>query len=286
MVEAGIGGEERVAEELQKHSFPFEHRIIHDLSLTSDEKFQMDHNFFTQWYGLVLETKNISGSLEFKEQPRSLIRTKEDGHIDGLENPVVQLERNMDLFNEYLIKRDIYLPIYGAIVMAYPKQIVMVPPSNTSILYPYTIAPFIKKLPRSGEQLDQETFEWVAGELVKSHQRYIPRPVSETYSIPIVDFQGGVRCGRCGRLGMEKQPRTWHCKYCGHYDHLAHVGALREWFLLCGRTITNRELRGFFGLKDKFTASRMLRSLNLEIRGTYKDRSYIIDITKKPFNRD
>jgi hypothetical protein len=43
IIEAGIGGEQRVAEVLQKYRFPFKNNIFHDLSLSSDTNFQMDH---------------------------------------------------------------------------------------------------------------------------------------------------------------------------------------------------------------------------------------------------
>ena len=58
-VEAGIGGEERVAEVFRKQTFPFEHHVFHDLSPLSSEQFQVDTYFMTPWYGLVFEVKNI-----------------------------------------------------------------------------------------------------------------------------------------------------------------------------------------------------------------------------------
>lgn len=138
-VEAGIGGEERVAEIFRKHSFPFEHHTFHDLSPSADERFQIDTFCLTPWYGGILEVKNIGGILEFKDNPPQLIRTREDGHKDGFESPVVQLERNAELLKDWLLHRNIHLPIYGAVVLAYPKQIVAVPPAKTKLLFPNLI---------------------------------------------------------------------------------------------------------------------------------------------------
>jgi hypothetical protein len=40
MIEAGIGGEQQVAEVLQRYTFPFKNNIFHDLSLSSDTTFK------------------------------------------------------------------------------------------------------------------------------------------------------------------------------------------------------------------------------------------------------
>jgi hypothetical protein len=66
IIEAGIGGEQRVAEVLQLYTFPFKNNIFHDLSLSSDSQFQIDHLFKTPYFGVILETKNLAGSLEFR----------------------------------------------------------------------------------------------------------------------------------------------------------------------------------------------------------------------------
>jgi hypothetical protein len=143
-VEAGIGGEERVAQIFVKHPFSAEHHIFHDLSPVWSEKFQIDSFTLTPWFGTVLEVKNIGGVLEFKDNPPQLIRTKDDGHKDGFESPAVQLERNWRLISEWLWSRKIDLPIYGAIVLAYPKQIVAIPPENVKIIFPNLIPSFLK----------------------------------------------------------------------------------------------------------------------------------------------
>lgn len=280
-VEAGIGGEERVAQELRKHTFTFEHHIFHDLSLTSINTFQMDHFFKTPYYGVILETKNIGGSLEFKDHPPQLIRTREDGHKDGFESPVVQLERNCELLTEWLKRRQIHLPIYGAVVLAYPKQIVSLPPAKTELLFPSMVPDFIKKLPVQGKKLDKDVFNWLSSELLNSHHFFIPKPISESYKIPIADFQPGVRCNRCGKIGMVKQPRTWYCPKCMMKDSLAHEREFLEWFLLFKRTITNKECRDFLMVDDIQVAKRMLQSMDWGFSGTFRNREYIMDFKNK-----
>jgi hypothetical protein len=279
-IEAGIGGEKRVAEIFERYTFPFKNNIIHGLSLSSDTLFQIDHYFFTPYYGLVLETKNIGGSLEFKDNPPQLLATKENGQISSFESPVTQLERNLELLTAWLHNRNIHLPLYGAVVLAYPKQIVSVPPVNTTLLFPNTIPPFINSLPQKERKLDADAFKWLSAELVKCHHPYIPKPVCESYQIPQTDILPGVRCGTCGKIGMIKLPRTWHCPVCKVNDNKAHLRALWEWSLICKRTITNRECREFLKIEDKYTAHRILSNMNLRSSGTFRNRSYYLDLNK------
>ncbi|NRD77273.1 NERD domain-containing protein [Bacillus sp. BRMEA1] len=271
--EAGISGEERVAEVLRKSTFPFELHTFHDLSPRAEEKFQTDTFCFTPWYGVVFEVKNIAGLLEFKENPPQLIRTLEDGHKDGYESPVVQLERNREFLSSWFKSRKIYLPIYGAVVLAYPKQIVKLPPAKTKILFPNLIPSFIKDLPQQAKKLDIETFQRISKELLNSHERYIPKPICESYRLSSSDFKPGVRCLTCGKIGMIKLPRTWHCPFCKGHEHLAHQRTLLEWFLIFKRSITNRECREFLGV-DVHTATRILQSMNLQSTGKFRNQAY------------
>ncbi|MFP7298498.1 nuclease-related domain-containing protein [Neobacillus niacini] len=281
-IEAGIGGEQRVAEVLQKYRFPFKNNIFHDLSLSSDTYFQMDHFFKTPHFGVIFETKNLAGSLEFRENPPQLVQKREDGQIKYYESPVVQLERNLELMSAWLSQRDIDLPLYGAIVLAYPKQHVEIPPANTKVLFPNLIPPFIKSLPQEGKGLDPSVFQRLSKELLKSHRTYIPKPICESYQIPVGDIQPGVRCAACGKIGMTKLPRTWHCPSCKVNNHLAHQAALVEWFLVVKSSITNRECREFLGV-DIHTATRILQSMPLQKIGTFRNRSYILDFKRFPF---
>ncbi|MDR4950147.1 nuclease-related domain-containing protein [Neobacillus cucumis] len=279
-IEAGIGGEERVAEVLRKYSFPFDHHIFHDLSPSKVENFQVDTFTLSPWFGAVLEVKNIGGTLEFKDNPPQLIRTREDGHKDGYENPVVQLERNYELMSDWLRSRNIKIPLYGAIVLAYPKQMVAVPPKKTKILFPNLVPSYLESIPRVEQKLDLEAFHWLSTELLNSHQMYIPKPICESYHIPFGDFKPGVWCLLCRRIGMVKTPRTWVCPFCNAKDHLAHERTLREWFLIHKRSITNRECREFLGV-DIYTANRILNSMNLHSEGKYRYRAYTMDFTLK-----
>ena len=273
-LEAGIGGEERVENALGKNPLLPDHRIFYDLSLSSSEKFQIDTLFLTPSYGIVFEVKNISGKLFFfKENPPQLIRIRENGQADGFDCPAEQAERNRFLLDMWLQSKGIQLPLLAVVILAYPKQIVEIPPKKTKVLFPSLIPSFIRNLPQRRERLDPQTFERLCADLVNSHRNYIPDPICLTYNIPRFDIQTGVQCKACSKLGMVKLKKGWHCPACGHICRSAHERAIRDWFLLFGGKMTNRDCREFLHV-DIDTASRLLKNMDLIVEGTFKNRTY------------
>lgn len=272
-LEAGISGEEKLAEVLRKQDFPFDHHIIHGLSLESHSQFQIDSLFLTRYYGVIFEVKNISGRLKFVDTPPQLIRTRDTGEVNGFESPAAQVERNGELLGLWFHARGIQMPLYRVVVLAYPRQIVEKAPVKTKVLFPSSVPPFLRGLPREKAVLDNKTFKWLTEELLGSHINYIPRPVCEMYDIPRTAIRTGVICVGCGSIGMLKIKRSWRCKRWGRLNHKAHERAVREWFLIIGREMTNRDCREFLHV-DSDTAYRIINSMRLTPSGTYKNRSY------------
>ncbi|WP_062107179.1 nuclease-related domain-containing protein [Bacillus niameyensis] len=277
-LEAGISGEQKVESVLNRHAFPMNYRVLHDLTLKTSQTFQMDHIFSTLSYSLVLETKNISGKLRFQENPDQLVRIRENGQIDAFECPAAQVRRNCELLQEWYASKNIYLPVYGVVVLAYPKQIVELAPKKTKVLFPSQISSFIRKLPQK-PILSEESLHQLALELRDSNEPYIPRPICLAYDIPKSDIMTGVRCSSCDFLGMEKVLRGWHCLKCEHRDRFAHIQTMMEWFLIMGDTMTNKDCREFLHV-DMKTATRILQSIDLIGSGGKRNRTYQINFSK------
>ncbi|VEF48625.1 nerd domain-containing protein [Bacillus freudenreichii] len=281
-LEAGIAGEAKLAEVLSKHSFPFEHRILHDLSLFSASSFQIDSLFVTRFYSIAFEVKNISGRLEFKDNPPQLVRTRETGEVDGFESPAAQVERIGDLLEAWFKEHGINIPVYRVVVLAYPKQIVDRAPAKTPVLFPTHIPQFIRDLPRKQPILDYRTFNWLGKKLVATHHYYIPRPVCDSYHIRRRDIRTGVICPSCSAIGMVKISRSWRCNSCKCLDHKAHERGIRDWFLIMGREMTNRNCRDFLKV-DSDTAYRVLKSMGLKSIGSCRYRRYSFNFFENSF---
>ncbi|WP_432363387.1 NERD domain-containing protein [Sporosarcina sp. UB5] len=273
-VQAGFGGEQELDKVFESYAFGMKHGVFHDLSLASSTYFQVDTLFITPWYAVLFEVKNIAGELTVTENPPQLIRVLDSGQVSGFKSPIAQLESNCELFRDWLYSRNVSLPVYGAVVLAYIKQRIEVFDTNIPILFPSAVPTFIRKLPTTSPLLDDEAFANLLSQLGSSHRHFIPSPICETYSIRRSDIRTGVICPGCGFIGMEKYMGGWRCPSCGGTSRDAHKQAIRDWFLLFGGGMRNKDCREFLKVDRQQTAHRLLASMDLEVEGAKRNRSY------------
>lgn len=276
-VQAGFGGEQELDKVFESYAFSMKHGIFHDLSLVSSTHFQVDTLFITPSYAVLFEVKNIAGELTVTENPPQMIRVLDSGQVNGFKSPIAQLENNCELFRDWLYSRNLALPVYGAVVLAYAKQRIEVFDTNIPILFPSAVPTFIRKLPTSPPLLDDETFATLLTQLNSGHCQFIPSPICETYSIRQSDIRTGVICPRCGFIGMEKYMGGWRCLACGGTSRDAHKQAIRDWFLLFGGGMRNKDCREFLRVDRQQTAHRLLMSMELKSEGTFRDRAYTME---------
>jgi hypothetical protein len=273
-VQAGFGGEQELDKVFESYAFSMKHGIFHDLSLASSTYFQVDTLFITPWFAVLFEVKNIAGELTVTENPPQMIRVLESGQVSGFKSPIAQLESNCELFQDWLYSQNLSLPVYGAVVLAYAKQRIEVFDTNIPVLFPSAVPSFIRKLPTTSPLLDDETFANLLSQLHSSHRHYIPSPICETYSIKHSDIRTGVICPWCKDLGMRWHKRKWECMKCGFRCSKAHIQAIRDWFLLFGGKMTNKDCREFLHLERQQNANQLLRDMNLHTEGANRNRTY------------
>ncbi|MCM3636287.1 NERD domain-containing protein [Sporosarcina luteola] len=275
-VQAGFGGEQELDKVLEDYDFSMKHGIFHDLSLLSSTHFQIDSLFITPSYAVLFEVKNIAGELTVTENPPQLIRVLDSGQVSGFKSPIAQLESNCELFQDWLYSRDISLPVYGAVVLAYAKQRIEVFDTKIPVLFPSAVPTFIRKLPTTSPLLDDETFAILLTQLSSSHRDFIPSPICKTYSIRHSDIRTGVICPGCGLIGMEKYNGGWRCLSCARASRDSHKQAIRDWFLLFGGGMRNKDCREFLRVDRQQTAHRLLTSMDLDVEGAKRNRLYIM----------
>ena len=242
MALAGIHGEVRVDRVFNNYSFPFEYAVLHDVCLESYGNFQIDTVFLTQYFAMILESKNIGGKLSFKQNPKQLERENEEGKVDAFESPEVQIERNIYLLREWLKQHGLTIPVFGVIVLTNSKVRVIEPPTDYNVILHQTIPIYLKKnIPREKQYMSNKEMHKLSEEISKSHKPYFPYPMCSRWGINPDDLQTGVFCEKCEKFGMGKRKNGWNCMRCGHVDRLAHEKAIREWFVLIGETINNRQ---------------------------------------------
>ncbi|MEI4770146.1 nuclease-related domain-containing protein [Psychrobacillus sp. FJAT-51614] len=260
---AGIIGETIVEEIFDKYQFPFECRILHDVSLTSNGKFQMDTVFITPYGIVILECKNIIGELSFQNDPACLFRRLENGQEDTFESPEEQVNRNIYLLREWLKDRGISLPVSGVIVFSTTKSKIVKPPDHVHVIYATSIPVYLRSLRTQKEYMSANQMDYLAKNIIESHQSYLPYPMCKNWGINPSELITGVQCGKCERFGMDKLKAGWYCLSCGYIDRQAHEKALRDWFGLISNSLTNRECRKFLHINSTQTSLRIIESMNL-----------------------
>lgn len=277
-VKAGFGGEQELDKVFEGYAFSMKHGIFHDLSLASSAYFQVDTLFITPWYAVLFEVKNIAGELTVTENPPQLIRTLESGQVSGFKSPIAQLQSNCELFQDWLYSRELSLPVYGAVVMAYASQRIEVFDTKTPVLFPSSVPSYIRKLPATSPLLDNATFDSLLSLLVNGHRQFIPSPICDIYSIRHSDIRTGVICPECGVIGMEKYMGGWRCLSCEATSRDAHKQAIRDWFLLFGGGMRNKDCREFLRVDRQQTAHRILASMELGVEGAKRNRTYVMQL--------
>ncbi|MER2089733.1 MAG: nuclease-related domain-containing protein [Sporosarcina sp.] len=280
-LKAGFGGEQQLDRVLESYSFPMKYQVLHDLSLTSSTRFQMDTLFITPSYAIIFEVKNIAGDLKIVNNPPQLIRTLDNGEVKGFNSPITQVQTNCELLQDWFIAQSVSLPIYGAIILAYPKQRVELYDTTIPFLFPKAVPNYIRKLPLEPPLMDEASFNTLINNLVISHQEYIPPPICSTYLINRSEIKTGVACPSCGFLGMNKYTKGWRCSACNGTSPDAHKQAVRDWFLLFGGEMKNKDCREFLHIERQQTAHRILKSMDLLTEGANRNRSYSMNLKLK-----
>lgn len=273
-MQSGFGGEGQVDKIFDSNSFNFNNRVFHGISLRSSGAFQIDTLFLAQKFAIVFEVKNIAGSLEFRENPSQLISTLDSGERRGYDCPAKQVEKNKELFMEWLIARGISMPVYGVVVLAYPKQIVDKGPLKTIVVFPSEIAQLIRRYERGVKTKGTVDLEWVTNEILGQDAPYRPKSICSIYSIEKDAILTGVYCESCCTLGMIRRFATWECLHCGKSSRSAHEKTLQEWFMIIGGKISNKECRRFLNLQSRQTTTRILKRMDLKHSGSFRYRKY------------
>jgi hypothetical protein len=257
-----------------------EYFIFHNLRLqVGDFYFQIDFLILTTRFLLILETKNIAGTLFFDSGFKQLIRMK-DGEETGFQDPLTQAKRQQELLGKWLIKHcGIRVPIEYFVVVSNPSTIIRTDPGKAHL---YQRVIHGDKLPEriSGLNmkfkigvLDQKGVKRLSKLLLKMHHPANFDTLGR-FGLSNLDIKKGVQCRECGIIGMERRYGHWLCLSCRHKDSNAHVSALKDYFYLIKPSITNQEFCDFMLLESSDVAHRLLNKLNLDHSGIKRHRIY------------
>lgn len=257
--------------------------ILHDLRLSNSAgtHFQIDILLLSQTFFLIVEVKNISGTLIFDPAFDQVIWSNSHSGVDiALPDPIRQVTHQQYQLQEW-IKRKNYkdIPIETIVVLTNPNTIIKCASNKRGYMERVTrstgllskIDQFNKR--QTTAELNGKDLKRLTNLLVKNHTPSCPDYLTK-YNIQKSEILNGVYCENCSSLLMKYERGVWICPNCSFSSKDAHLNSLKDYSLLIQPSISNNQLKTFLKLPTNAIAYNILHSLNLKYTGTYKDRSY------------
>ncbi|KON86533.1 hypothetical protein AF332_06625 [Sporosarcina globispora] len=257
-----------------------EYTILHDLRLYNGSTyFQIDTLILSPYFALIIEVKNILGTLLFDEAFNQLIRTKNEKE-EGFPNPLIQAKRQKAQLKAWLIENlATDLPIEYLIGISSPSTILKTSANRSHVpfrvIHIESLIERIKILKQyyPKEVITSRQVKKISKALIKNN---VPSVINvlDYYNIFSQEIITGVQCTSCLVFPMRRIHGDWLCPQCGCKDKKAHLPAIQDYFLLISTTISNKQARAFLHLASADTASRLLSAMPSS--GTKKGRIYFL----------
>jgi ribosomal protein L37AE/L43A len=251
--------------------------IFHGLRLKqNDQYFQMDVVIISFAFILIIEVKNIAGTIFFDQEHHQLIR-KMDHVEEGYLDPIAQVRSQSSKFTRWLQKLKLpNIPVETLVVISNPSTIIK---SNKQISHLVShssnFTHILELLERKYKQAyyTKKDLQKLSLQLMTKHISHDP-DVFELFHINQNDISKGVHCPKCNNIPMKRIVGKWCCDKCMYKSTKAHVDSLKDYALLIRPTITNEQLRKFLQLTSRSVATSILKSMKLKSSGKNKGVIY------------
>ncbi|WP_141431061.1 nuclease-related domain-containing protein [Bacillus sp. 03113] len=280
---AGYRGEKEVAFQLELFSQE-KYKIFYDLRLNDGNHFfQIDALILSRNFALILEVKNMSGTIVFDPIFQQFYRVKDEEEKAYLD-PISQVERQKLQLIKWLHTHQLpQVPIETFVVIAKPQTIIKTT-SNPEEISKKVIhsASLHGKLHLFHENYQTEIMSegeltQLTRQLLKKHTPQFPK-LLQKYAISQNHLQKGVICPNCSSIPMKREHGKWRCLACRHTSKDAHLDALKDYYLLFGSEITNQKLRSFLLLPSTSVAAKVLHAMKIPYKGEGRRRIYFLSI--------
>ncbi|WP_241654816.1 nuclease-related domain-containing protein [Sporolactobacillus shoreae] len=233
---------------------------------------------------LILEAKNIIGKLTLNHGLWQMTR-EIDGRTDVFDDPLLQAERLEDQFQKWL-DHHIIVPDYPSesrVVITSPAQLQIEgsnDPSHAKIIRKAFLGKELDRIIKNHTKtfIHHSNLRDIGNQLLASHRPLIIDLFSSMKSLFPENIIKGVQCPNCSHFHMIRKKRNWYCDQCGHFSKNAHLAALRDYFLIFGPAITNKQCRDFLMLESSAVAKHIFSSVSSHYEGENKGRVYHLSL--------
>ena len=278
---AGYRGELNLDYHLSFLPIDTPYTIIRDIHLKNETKtFQIDNYLLCPYYGLIIEVKNLSGTLYINPHTNQFIRIYGQDE-KAYQNPILQAQRQQIQLKKWLLQRK-FDPFPIEYIVAFHegnstfKTDLMDKSVFNRIIYSENVLKKLEFYERvyKDKQLDEKKIRKMTKLIINNNQPSF-FPILEAYDISILELIRGVQCPKCQRFGMNRIVASWSCPNCQTTSKTAHQKAIEEFILLNG-FITNSLGQYFLMLPSADIAYRLVNELQLPHTGEYKSRKYFL----------
>ncbi|MCM3087220.1 Nuclease-related domain-containing protein [Bhargavaea ginsengi] len=262
---AGRAGEEAVEQTLTEIVFPEGSRVFRNVSLLIRKgyRIEIDVLILTPSFALILEVKNIAGTLSFNEEEGKTVRIRENGEIDEFDCYVHQLDRQISGLNQFLAIHRITLPVHGAIVLSNQNTVIKKRPETLPLIYRKQLARYFRRLQTADLTLSETAAHQLFGLIGIRAMSADEQPLCTEMNLNPLMFRRGVLCLGCNQRIQAYQGRGWYCRKCKLPGREAVRQSVEDRLILIGPEITNKQCREFLMIGHRAQATRILKSLSL-----------------------
>lgn len=191
--------------------------IFHDLRLQDQSRFfQIDTLLLSKKFVLIIEVKNIAGTLYFDPLFNQLIRTKEENEM-AFPDPLIQIQRHESQLKNWFSKNRLPgAPIHSLVVISNPQTIIRTTPENRQlsckVIHREVLPSKISQIENSITKLSfsEKELKKTIRQLQKQHVE-ADFPILERYDITKNEILKGIICEKCNHIPLLKRHGTWFC---------------------------------------------------------------------------
>ncbi|WP_269409846.1 nuclease-related domain-containing protein [Lentibacillus daqui] len=256
-----------------------QYHIFHNLRIYDGlGYFQIDKLLLTKKFMLILEVKNIYGTLAYDNMGQ-FIRIVEEKE-EGFSNPVAQVQLQSIRLRRWLKQFHFPpIPIDTLVVHTDPRSIIKNVHNQDiitkKVVHKENLLSKVEEVSNVYKILcltDIQMHE-LSTLLSSSHHPY-KVDILNKYDITKDVLLTGVICPACAAIPMHRIHGKWQCLKCNCVKKDTHIQALKEYQLLIGDRITNKQAREFLQLDSAYVTKRLLNQTCVKQIGSTSGRRY------------
>ncbi|PSL48610.1 nuclease-like protein [Salsuginibacillus halophilus] len=205
------------------------------------------------------EVKHWRGDIQLNDWYGPLYRTYFD-KTELLPNPLLQVEEQREGLLDYFNRHSLLLPeIETFVIFTHREAQLRLPPTTNlpKIFLKERLPQMIRHHFTSSETQPLLHPHHYTNQILTDHKP-LQIDVLQKYQVKCEDLLPGVQCASCCNLSMSRTQGVWRCLHCHTSQADAHVTALRDYQLLLGSHITNKDARHFLQVPSRHACRRIL----------------------------